>query len=108
MRGRGIDGLSHAPLKETPMRPALLGLLAAGLFSAEVAVAQPCATSVDQGAFDTMALKSELMVVALTCEARPQYNQFVEQFRPDLAREERVLDGWFSQAYGRRSRTVHD
>ena len=90
------------------MRPALLGLLAAGLFSAEVAVAQPCATSVDQGAFDTMALKSELMVVALTCEARPQYNQFVEQFRPDLAREERALDAWFSRAYGGRSRTVHD
>jgi len=90
------------------MRPALLGLLAAGLFSAEVAVAQPCATSVDQGAFDTMALKSELMVVALTCEARPQYNRFIEQFRPDLEREERALNTWFTHAYGGRWRTMHD
>ncbi|MEO8716076.1 MAG: hypothetical protein ABI369_13785 [Acetobacteraceae bacterium] len=90
------------------MRLALFGLLAAGLFSAEVAIAEPCATTVDQGAFDTMALKSELMVVALTCEQRPQYNQFIEQFRPDLTREEKALNGWFSRAYGKRSRTVHD
>lgn len=90
------------------MRLAPLGLLAAGLFTAEVALAQPCATSIDQGAFDTMALKSELMVVALTCEARPQYNAFIEQFRPDLAREERVLNNWFERAYGKRARTMHD
>ena len=86
------------------MRLALLAVLAAGLFSAEVAVAAPCASPIDQGAFDTAALKSELMVVALTCNARTQYNQFVMQFRPDLAREERALDSWFSRAYGRRAR----
>ncbi len=74
------------------MRLALLALLAAGLFSAEVAGAAPCANPIDQGAFDTAALKSELMVVALTCNTREDYNQFVEQFRPDLAREERALE----------------
>ncbi len=90
------------------MRLALLGLLAASLFSAEIAVAEPCASSVDQGAFDTAALKSELMVVALTCEKRNEYNVFVQRFRPDLMREERALDSWFSRAYGRRARQMHD
>jgi hypothetical protein len=90
------------------MRLALLGLLAAGLFSAEVAVAEPCASHIDQGAFDTAALKSELMVVALTCNQRDQYNRFVQQFRPDLAREERALDSWFGRAYGHRARQMHD
>lgn len=90
------------------MRLALLGLLAVGLFSAEVAVAEPCASHIDQGAFDTAALKSELMVVALTCNQRDDYNRFVQQFRPDLAREERALDSWFSRAYGHRARQMHD
>lgn len=90
------------------MRLALFGLLAASLFSAEVAVAEPCATHIDQGAFDTAALKSELMVVALTCNERPQYNRFVEQFRPDLTREERALNAWFRRAYGHRATQMHD
>ncbi len=90
------------------MRLALIGLLAAGLFSAEVAAAAPCASPIDQGAFDTAALKSELMVVALTCDQRNQYNAFVQRFRPDLTREERALDSWFSRAYGRHSRQAHD
>lgn len=90
------------------MRLALIGLLAAGLFSAEVAVAEPCASPIDQGAFDTAALKSELMVVALTCDQRGQYNNFVQRFRPDLTREERALDGWFGRAYGKRARQAHD
>jgi hypothetical protein len=90
------------------MRLALLGLLAAGLFSAEVAVAEPCTSPVDQGAFDVAALKSELMLVALTCDMRPQYNAFIEKFRPDLVKEERALNGWFSRAYGRRATQQHD
>jgi hypothetical protein len=98
----------RAGSKETTMRLALLGLLAASLFSAEIAVAEPCATSVDQGAFDTAALKSELMVVALTCNKRDDYNSFVQRFRPDLAREERALDSWFGRAFGRRARQMHD
>ncbi|HJS85999.1 MAG TPA: hypothetical protein VJ779_11125 [Acetobacteraceae bacterium] len=90
------------------MRLALLGLAVASLFSAEIAVAEPCASSVDQGAFDTAALKSELMVVALTCDRRDDYNAFVQRFRPDLAREERALNSWFSRAYGRRAQQMHD
>lgn len=90
------------------MRLALLGLFAASLFSAEIAVAEPCASSVDQGAFDTAALKSELMVVALTCDRRDDYNLFVQRFRPDLTREERALNTWFSRAYGKRARQMHD
>ncbi len=90
------------------MRFALLGLLAGGLFSAEVAMATPCASPIDQGAFDTAALKSELMVVALTCNERDDYNRFIMKFRPDLSREERALNSWFSRAYGHRARQEHD
>ncbi|HET6183198.1 MAG TPA: hypothetical protein VFA03_06340 [Acetobacteraceae bacterium] len=86
----------------------LITLLAAGLFSAEVAVAQPCANAVDQGAFDVAALKSELMLVALTCDRRDEYNQFITRFRPDLAREERALNAWFVRAYGRGAQKQHD
>lgn len=90
------------------MRLALLGLLAAGLLSAEVAVAEPCTSPVDQGAFDTAALKSELMLVALTCDMRPQYNEFIQQFRTSLLKEERALNSYFTRAYGRRGQQEHD
>lgn len=90
------------------MRLALIGLLAAGVFSAGVAVAEPCTSAVDQGAFDVAALKSELMVVALTCDKRDDYNQFVTRFRSDLTREEYALHGWFRRAYGRSAQVQHD
>lgn len=90
------------------MRLALIGVIAAGLFSAEVAVAHPCTSAVDQGAFDVAALKSELMLVALTCNERDDYNQFVQRFRTDLMKEERALNAWFGRAYGRHAQQQHD
>jgi hypothetical protein len=93
---------------EFRMRPALLGLLGAAFLSAGAALAAPCATPIDRGAFDVAALKSELMLVALTCNMRDNYNQFIMQFRPDLVREERALNGWFSRAYGSHWRQQHD
>ncbi len=85
-----------------------VGLAAAGLFVGQTAGAVPCANAVDQGAFDVAGLKSELMVTALSCNQRDQYNQFVARFRPDLLREERALNAYFSRAFGKRARQAHD
>jgi hypothetical protein len=90
------------------MRLALTGLLAAGVLAAGAAAAAPCTSAVDQGAFDIAGLKSQLMVTALSCDMRDQYNAFIQRFRPDLVREERALNAYFARAYGRRARQAHD
>src|SRR5690348_17504415 len=90
------------------MRLALSALITASLLSSQVAGAATCATPVDRGAFDVAGLKSELMVVALACNMRDQYNQFVQRFRPHLQREERALEGWFARRYGSKARQQHD
>ncbi len=90
------------------MRLAMSAVIAASLLSGQVAGAEHCATAVDRGAFDIAGLKSELMVVALACDMRDQYNTFVQHFRPDLQREERALNAWFARSYGRHARQQHD
>ncbi|MDQ2801752.1 MAG: hypothetical protein M3Y41_03330 [Pseudomonadota bacterium] len=90
------------------MRLALTGLIAATLLTAQMAAAAPCANPIDQGAFDIAGLKSQLMVTALSCNMRDQYNRVVVRFRPDLMREERALNSYFTRVYGRRARQAHD
>jgi len=83
-------------------------LLAAGILTAPLALAQPCTRPADRAAFDVASLKSQLMVTALTCDERDKYNDFVMRFRPDLMRQERALQGYFARVFGSRGQQQHD
>lgn len=64
------------------MRIMVSTVLAAGLLSAGIAAAQPCAKPADLTALDVASLKSKLMVTALTCNQQDRYNDFVTGSAP--------------------------
>ena len=90
------------------MRIPFSGLLAAGLLSSQVAVAQSCARPADLAAFDLAGLKTQLMVTALTCNANDRYDAFVTKYRPALLENEKALGSYFGRAHGRRSQKQQD
>lgn len=88
--------------------PALLAVaLAAGAAPIASATAE-CLTTPERTAFDVEALKNEMMLGALSCGWRPQYNAFVTRFRPEIAAREREVDAWFRKNYGRAAQQQHD
>lgn len=89
------------------MRLLVSGLLAAGLLTAHVAEAQ-CVRPNDYSAFDITALKTKLMVTALTCGADEKYNAFVMKYRPELTSQDKALNSYFTRANARRGRQQHD
>jgi len=86
----------------------LLALLAVGTLAAPLAFAQPCVRAADQAAFDVARLKSQLMVTALTCDARDKYNDFVMRYRGELMRQEHALQAYFARVFGSRGQQQHD
>lgn len=57
-----------------------------------------------QQAFNVIALRSALMVAALSCNQRDQYDQFMTTFQPHVLDEQHVMDAYFKRiggAYGR-------
>lgn len=88
------------------MRMLVSGLLAVALTS-NLAAAQ-CVRPADYPAFDITALKTKLMVTALTCSADEKYNAFVIKYRPELVSQDKALNGFFNRAHGRRARQQHD
>ena len=82
------------------MRAIVGGLFVAGLAVAGVASAEPCTRPAEHAAFDLAALKSALMVTALTCHAEERYNQFIGRYRADLVKAERALGSYFVRAHG--------
>ncbi|MBV9736052.1 MAG: hypothetical protein JO209_09085 [Acidisphaera sp.] len=90
------------------MRTLLPGLLVAGMLTTQLAVAQQCARPVEKTAFDIAGLKSQLMVTALSCDAREKYNAFVSRYRSELISQERALTGYFGRSFGRRGQQEHD
>ena len=89
-----------------------LGLLTAGLVAAQM-MASPfalaeCVRPADHASLDVAALKSNLMVTALTCDAGERYNAFIRKFQPELASQERALSGYFGRAGGRNARKQQD
>ena len=89
------------------MRLSIL-VVACTLAAAPLAAAQPCTHPADRAAFDVASLKSQLMVTALTCDAREKYNDFVLRFRGELMRQEHALQDDFARAFGRRGQQQHD
>ncbi|MBS0959930.1 MULTISPECIES: hypothetical protein [Acetobacter] len=70
--------------------------------------ANACGHSPAHEAFNVQALKSELMVTALSCSAQDKYNSFVAKFRGNLLEEEKKLNTYFRATYGRNAQRQHD
>jgi hypothetical protein len=83
----------------------VIGLLAMPIGAA---LGSPCVRPAEHTTFDVAALKSQLMVTALSCDAREKYNAFVLRFRAELMARETALQGWFARTYGRRGEKQHD
>jgi hypothetical protein len=90
------------------MRIIVSAVLAAGLLSAGIAAAEPCARPADVTALDVASLKSKLMVTALTCNQQDRYNDFVQRFRSDLMTHEHALHAYFVRVFGGRAQREHD
>jgi hypothetical protein len=90
------------------MRMLPLSLLAVGLLSGGIALAEPCARPADVTAFDVAGLKSKLMVTAITCSQQDRYNDFVKRFRGELMAQERALHAYFARVSGGRAQREHD
>ena len=73
-----------------------LSLLA---LSATASLAEECSDPSKQ-AFMVRALQTELMVAALTCKIRPDYNTFVSRFKSSLVRNGKVLRSYYKLQFG--------
>ncbi|HET9148278.1 MAG TPA: hypothetical protein VFN77_09525 [Acetobacteraceae bacterium] len=82
------------------MRRMIISLLAATLYSG-AAMANACVPSTTQQAFEVVGLKSTLMVSALACGERDQYNQFMDRFQPHVFSELQRLTSYFKELHGR-------
>lgn len=91
-------------------RGVLHGLAVAGLLAGGAAQAQVrCPSATDQAAFEVGALKSEMIVLAETCQdADKTYNAFVERYRPELTNEDRVVNAWFKRSFGKAAQREYD
>lgn len=73
-------------------------LIVASDFSPALAAA--CAEPTEATALRVRALQSRLMVSALVCGTRDQYNAFVTRYRPALQRNGAALIAYFDRVYG--------
>lgn len=72
-------------------------------FTAVVAAqanATSCALKPEEQSLHMRALQSELMVAALACGKKQDYNRYVSQFSPDLKWQGTQLKSYFSRNYG--------
>ncbi len=94
------------------MRALLASLTAAALLagtcSQSLAQSQPCMRTAEKAAFDIAGLKSQLMVIAIDCQAEEKYNSFVLRFRPDLQGSEKGLNNYFSRTARGSMARAHD
>lgn len=91
------------------MRGMILGLAALCGVAVQPALAQRhCASHAEVSAFEIMALRSELMVLATGCNEDQRYNAFMRRFLPDLQANERAIQAYFRKHYGRSAQNEQD
>lgn len=90
----------------------LLSVIALGALIGQPALAaeaaRTCNSPTEQSAFEIQALKSELMVLTMSCQRDNDYNAFIRRYQPELRANEASFDTYFKQAYGRRAQQEHD
>ncbi len=94
----GCANKAHAPVAKTAF---LVGHINAP-------PAPYCAKPPELAALDVQGLQSRLMVTALSCDARDQYNAFVDRYRTMLAAEDKTLASYFARNYGGSAQAEHD
>jgi hypothetical protein len=77
--------------------------ITAWLAAPALAAAPRCVTTHERASLDARLVKEYLMVAALNCDARQQYNSFVTKYEPDLKNHAVVLRRHFARAYGSKS-----
>ena len=80
----------------------VLGVLLSGPASAA------CLGPADAATFEVVALKTEMMVTALSCGLNRSYDDAVRRFRPQFAARDRALAAYFRRTDGRRGQARHD
>lgn len=91
------------------MRRLFVSLAAASLLISQQAAAEmQCLPPSARAAFDVLALRSEMMVLATGCSDDSQYNAFIEHYKPALQANEQEMDSWFKRNFGRRAQAEHD
>jgi len=78
------------------------GAVATAALIGASAQAMECARPGDRDGLSVRALQSRLMVAALICDSRSDYNAFVTRFRPQLAEHGKRLTRYFRRAHGKR------
>lgn len=59
-----------------------------------------CAKPAEKVAFAVAALRMQLSVIEITCDARDQFNAFTVKYRNDIASHNKTVGAFFSRAYG--------
>ena len=94
------------------MRPLLSTLTAVGLLAgaalAPAAWAGSCMRPAEMRAFEVAGLKSELMVIAISCQAQDRYNGFISRYRRDLQSDDHLVHSYFARTAGRSAQRAHD
>ncbi len=80
------------------MRRFLLSVLLAATYGG-TAMAQ-CMRPAEEQAFNIIGLKSSLMVGALSCSQRDQYDSFMTEFQPHILAEQHIMDSYFRRIGG--------
>lgn len=82
------------------MRRLLLSLLLATSYGGGAFAHAGCVRPTEQTAFNVIGLKSSLMVAALSCSQRDQYDTFMTTFQPHILAEQHVMDSYFRRIGG--------
>jgi len=67
-----------------------------------------CAKPAEKVAFAMAALRMQLSVIEISCDAREQFNAFTVRYRNDVGAQNKVLGQFFSRAYGRQGVSNQD
>ena len=98
MLNASLDGIRLLRLKRAACGVAVAGLVSVASIGAASAFEPRNAK--DVAAVHARLLQTEMMVAALTCNLRPQYNTAIRTFEKDLVRHGKVLRKMFRRDHG--------
>lgn len=103
----GLTGCSSPP-PPPPPAPAPVAVAPPPPPSTPPSLAPICGRPAEKAAFAIAALKTQLVVTAISCNQQDQYNAVIKRFRTPIVASEKVLAGFFSRAYGRQAQSQQD
>jgi len=104
----GLTGCSSPPPPPPPPPPPVVLAPPPPPPSTPPSIAPICGRPAEKAAFAIAALKTQLVVAAISCNQQDQYNAVIKRFRPPIVASEKTLAGFFSRAYGRQAQSQQD